>query len=402
MTKTVQYDNIMKILLKIGETYGSIHNFLVWWDVRKYHVFGPYRPILMKKSNYSEIGNAGMKALMKGIKGNRKLWLIEACEDDVAFMLQQKERIAQFLQGTIGSTGKGPDQSAVDIIAKKAQMQSAIDFGKMLQTEGGLEAEIQEEENPAYFMPHRSSKHKPPIDGGSVQGRFMPVAKGGRARGRKSAGRGSISSTASASQPIPPTTMYQEAQEEVDALLKQAEEFRKKAAALTSEAQAHSQVRRDATPQKKGTEQGIPEEADTPEAQYTPEKSATQGSKPHPATPRVVDYKPNPPVVIEFGGLIQKCLGCRKAFERKKMRMIPDLIFKILAIRPFPVGKKYMDKESPAYFHLNMKCLRMHNPALQLKNVIIYDELFHRLNEDQKHQLDGVGLLQGFEEQMAN
>ena len=86
--------------------------------------------------------------------------------------------------------------------------------------------------------------------------------------------------------------MYQEAQEEVDALLKQVDEYRKKAAALTSEVQAHSQVRRDATPQK--TEQhGIQtsEEPGTLEGQHTPEKAAMQGSKPHPATPRVVDCK---------------------------------------------------------------------------------------------------------------
>ena len=151
-------------------------------------------------------------------------------------------------------------------------------------------------------------------------------------------------------------------------MLKEAEELRKKAAALVSKAKEQIPT----TPPAAG--------------------SASQGSKPHPGTPRVVDYKPNPPVVVEFGGLIQKCLGCRKPFDRKKQVLLPDLIFKLMAIRPYPVGDQYFDKESPAFFHLNMGCLRMHNPRLQVKDVIIYDELLIMLKDEQKEQLTVCGL----------
>ena len=152
VTKITQYDLVMKVLWKIAEEYGSIKNFLIWWDVRKYHVFGPYRPLMMKKSNWSEMGNSGMKARLTM---KRKLWLVEACEDDVAYMLQQKERISQFMAGKIPSSGKGPDQSARDEKGRKAQMKSAVDFGQMLKTPGGLAAEVEEEMDPDYFIPHK-------------------------------------------------------------------------------------------------------------------------------------------------------------------------------------------------------------------------------------------------------
>ena len=337
----------------------------------------------MKKSNQSEIGNAMLKR-----KG--KLWLVQAAQDDIAQHIQQGEQLLAFLSSSAPSTGRGPDQRQLDQRSRSLQMSQARDFAETLQSQEALAAEFAEVDNPGLFIPNANARHRPTGTGiqGKVQQKKRSAQKGGQQRKRQKKVVQQDEDIVGTQQTTAILTLLQDKdflKKQMDLLMSQ-EKQREQYAQNTGQAQQPASL--PFTPQRAAAQQQDASQFLTPRQGHTPYQGTPAGK------PRVVTYKPNPPVVIEISGIIRKCIGCNNFFKRDKMLELPDLIFRLLAIRPWQASPgRWVEKEGNAYFHLNMTCLRSHNPSIQMKDIIIYDELFAKLKEEQKAQLQALGLL---------
>ena len=408
------YKNLMKDLFMIAEADDRVRTFLEWWHVRKYHIFGPFRGIYMKRSNWSEIGNAMLKRKLG------KLWLVQAAQDDICQHIGQGEQHSAFLSSQAPSTGKGPDQRTMDNRIREAQMTQAKDFAATLQDKDALREEIHGSDDEVFY-PSPLSTHKAPEKAG-IQG-YIRGKRQARGRGC-SRGRGAKRRRYNKS-PVTVAEMMRQAQllrDNAAQLEKQVQQHLGDANTQHNIAPAHQQVipnsQQSAVQQQDQHlgddntqhnippvhEQGIPS-SQQPAENITQSQQSSQGNLPmYGGRVRPVTDRPNPPVAIEMVGFIRKCCGCNSDFKKEEMLAAPDLIFKMLANRPYERIRGsgiWQDKEAYAYFHLDMNCLRRHNPVLRLRDCIIYENQWGRLNHAQEQQLENVGLLEIFRETMG-
>ena len=91
-----------------------------------------------------------------------------------------------------------------------------------------------------------------------------------------------------------------------------------------------------------------------------------------------------------------KCIGCNKWINKKDYPHPRDLLFTLNAIRPFLNRKtqEWVHPEKNGYFHLEIKCLQMHDPTIELRQATITDDTFLKLSQQQLQFLAGNGLLE--------
>ena len=135
------------------------------------------------------------------------------------------------------------------------------------------------------------------------------------------------------------------------------------------------------------------------QSQPQPQRTANRRLEPNPEsyTPRRSTRGNNPPFVTMFLDRSRyKCIGCNKWINKKDYPHPRDLLFTLKAIRPFLNRKtqEWVHPEKNGYFHLEIKCLQMHDPTIELRQATITDDTFLKLSQQQLQFLAGNGILE--------
>ena len=171
-TTVADYNKLKAVLDKIAKDNPEIKPFVSYWDLRKSHIFKPFRGGGLPGVNLSEQGNASFKP-------SKTMRLVHAAKYDVATMIEQEREIALFEQNLIALRGRGKTLNARNARDREEQMKVAEDFVNILDNVDDVILEAQEGSNPEMYLPKAQSKHRAPKRAG-------PVTK--KAGGRKTAG----------------------------------------------------------------------------------------------------------------------------------------------------------------------------------------------------------------------
>ena len=296
--------------------------------------------------------------------------------------------------------GQGPNDLQRAAQERRKQRQEARGLAQIVTTTEALKLQLEGENNPEFFIPGEQSRHRPPKnkDHGVEASPVMDSTKGrgkGRGRGR---GRSKLSKLPSVpdlakrilqaeeilSQPTPNTRAQANArtssaateEEEVSQNDQQVEET------------SNSDQNEESTPP-------APQQQSTPRAQQQQQQQRREELESY--TPRVLTRGNNPPFVTLFNDRSRyKCLGCNKWINKKDLPHPRDLLFTLKAIRPFLNHRtqQWVHPEKNGYFHLNIKCLQKHDPAIEIRKCTVTDETFMKLSQQQLEFLAGEGILE--------
>ena len=100
---------------EIANLFPGITGWLLWWDVRWYHIFLAFRWFGYSNITLAESSNARLKCWTQ-------LWLLEVMWDDTAFMLTQIEELKSFIAQTATSSGKGRSSMTQDRANRSTQI----------------------------------------------------------------------------------------------------------------------------------------------------------------------------------------------------------------------------------------------------------------------------------------
>ena len=259
------------------------------------------------------------------------------------------------------------------------------------------------ESNPEYFIPGEKSTHKPPKTrqhGVEAVPVAQPKPQRGRGRGRgqfrgRGKGRGRFSKLPSAADLA---RRILEA-EQVMAQTSSASELDISTATTRSQSnirssQSEAQIEDETQSQAESSEPNI-ENVSQSEVQ----RRSNRRLEPNPEsyTPRRSTRGNNPPFVSMFLDRSRyKCIGCNKWISKKDYPHPRDLLFTLKAIRPYLNRKtqEWVHPEKNGYFHLDIKCLQMHDPTIELRQATITDDTFLKLSQQHLHFLAGNGILE--------
>ena len=102
----------------------------------------------------------------------------------------------------------------------------------------------------------------------------------------------------------------------------------------------------------------------------------------------------NPPVVIFTNGLgIKVCKGCPKRKQRNS-KYIRTIWFFIGGGQDDFLIQKHCMREFNIHFHLKKTCLRGYNQAVEFIDIMMTDEVFDKLSDEQMEVLHKEGILQ--------
>ena len=362
-TTILEYQLVAGRLKQISDKYPNIRGPLNWWHVRRWHVFGSFRCGPTHSGvNLAEIGNASWKTT------GSNLSLLAAAKDDVTTFILQDEEIQQHRSFNLITRGKGPSDVELAANERLKQELEAQGLAQIITDREALKMQLEAENNPDYFLPGEKSRHKPPSKKStSVEG--VPVRGKARGRGR---GRGMRNK-------LPDVTELAQRIVVADAVISQG----------TTEAQPPvteiEQVNVESsqpitTRASTSLRRTAPETQEGPEG-YTPRRSTRQN---------------NPPfVTLFFEKNRYKCLGCNSWINKKDFPHPRDILFTLKAIRPFinPRTQQWVHPERNGYFHLDLKCLQLHDKQIEMRQATVTDDVFMRLSNQQLEYLNTVGIL---------
>ena len=270
------------------------------------------------------------------------------------------------------------------------------------------------ESNPEYFIPGEKSTHKPPKTrqhGVEAVPVAQPKPQRGRGRGRgQFRGRGRFSKLPSATDLA---RRILEA-EQVMAQTSSASELDISTATTRSQSnirssQSEAQIEDETQSQAESSEPNIEDDTQSQEESSEPQIENVSQSKvqrrsnrrlepnPESYTPRRSTRGNNPPFVSMFLDRSRyKCIGCNKWISKKDYPHPRDLLFTLKAIRPYLNRKtqEWVHPKKNGYFHLDIKCLQMHDATIELRQATITDDTFLKLSQQHLQFLAGNGLLE--------
>ena len=104
----------------------------------------------------------------------------------------------------------------------------------------------------------------------------------------------------------------------------------------------------------------------------------------------------NPPIITFRAGLIRRCYGCKKHFSERTRTRPHNMLFKMLAYRDdIPDGRggwRTGNTMQNVFFHMNMRCVRLIYPRVNLSEVETYDETWKSMIVGHHEVLRKIGL----------
>ena len=155
MTTVSGYQRIYKQLIDMQESCPQLECWIQYWHLCQSHVFLPFQGGGIPFVNLSEQGNSSWKP-------DRTLRLVHAAINDVSMMMIQDKEIILYLNNECTSLGKGPSQVSHAQRDRKEQMNAAVDFCNIINSDEGIMEQANEVQNLSYYMPRKDSGFKPP------------------------------------------------------------------------------------------------------------------------------------------------------------------------------------------------------------------------------------------------
>ena len=112
----------------------------------------------------------------------------------------------------------------------------------------------------------------------------------------------------------------------------------------------------------------------------------------------------NPPCVAFAAWNIHKCKGCKKEITTEQKEYPHNMVFRRIELSGHinTTLNKWIESEQPVHFHLNMACLRKHDPTMEIRYITANDELFLRLDKVQMEVQHGIGFLKPIARKKTN
>ena len=284
---------------------------------------------------------------------------------------------------------------------EKKQRAETKGLAEIVTSREALKMQLEMESNPEYFIPGEKSSHKPPkATQHGVEAR--PVAEGnpergrGRGRGRgkdrgRGRGRGRFSKLPSAA--------------DLARRILEAERIMEQSSSDPEMAISTTTTRSQSNLRSSHSEVHIEDASQSePQIEHASQSEPHQQRRSHRRQPDVESYDPrrstrgnNPPFVAMFLDRSRyKFIGCNKWINKKDHPHPKDLMFTLKAIRPFLNRRKqeWVHPEKNGYFHLDIKCLQMHDSTIEMRQVTITDENFLMLSQQQLEFLSAEGILE--------
>ena len=103
----------------------------------------------------------------------------------------------------------------------------------------------------------------------------------------------------------------------------------------------------------------------------------------------------NPPFIIKAEWNIRRCKGCKKEITKEEKVYPQNMVFRRIGLYGYMnrTINNWIENEQPIHFHLNMGCLRKHDPTMEMHYITTRDELFIEMDEHQMSVLHCLGFL---------
>ena len=103
----------------------------------------------------------------------------------------------------------------------------------------------------------------------------------------------------------------------------------------------------------------------------------------------------NPPFIIKANWNIRKCKGCKKEITKEDKAHHHNMVFRRMGVYGYMnrTLNKWIENEQPIHFHLNMACVRKHDPTMEMRYITMNDEFFIDMDDAQMAILNGLGFL---------
>ena len=140
---------------QIADLYPELHPFVKYWDLRKTHVFAPFRGGGLPGLNMSEPGNASFKPA-----GTMRL--IHAAKYDVSSMMLQESQMDMFQRNLLPCSGRAPTKESRDAKDRAQQLRVAEDFANIFNNVEEVLSEARQGVAPDSYLPAKTASHRAP------------------------------------------------------------------------------------------------------------------------------------------------------------------------------------------------------------------------------------------------
>lgn len=439
VTTVTEYFQIKKQLDIIAERNPRVKNFLGWWHLRRSHVFQPFRGGGLPGVNLSEQGNAGWVC--------KTMRLVHAAAHDVATMVLFEEEMKKFHQNLCTTSGRGPSKAQREAKDRDQQMEVGEGLARLARSRKLLAAEGRALQEDHSYLPNQKGKHKPPEkklrkkefeipyqDSSSEfseefsdylsEEEFIEKMRAEYKRHmekKKKRKHGSTQSSVQvdesedeAPQPPPkkrgrPTKKKKISDADEDSEEEARPAPKKKRGrppkniqpVISTDEEEEEDLPAPPPPKKKKNEPKR-KNAQTSKGRLSIDADVHQHKmkialkilklKEKPKAPRSSDE--NPPVVICTNGTnIRSCKGCNSDITKEDKRYPHNMVFRRRGeTRWFnKLTRQWVHQMGNIHFHLKRKCLRNHYPSLNWRSIVMTDDVFDEMTEDQMavlHELD--------------
>ena len=155
ITTVSAFNDLLTKLKLIADIYPELQGFVKYWELRKTHVFAPFRRGILPGMNMSKSGNASFKPA-------GTMHLVYAAKYDVSSMILQESQIDMFQHNLIPCTGRAPTKETRDAKDRAQQLCVAEDFANIFDNVEEVLSKARQGVKLDSYLPAKNSKHRAP------------------------------------------------------------------------------------------------------------------------------------------------------------------------------------------------------------------------------------------------
>ena len=155
VTTVAAFKELITEMEQIADLYPELHPFVKYWDLRKTHVFAPFRGGGLPGLNMSEPGNASFKPV-------GTMHLVHAAKYDVSSMMLQESQMDMFQRNLLPCSGRAPTKESRDAKDRAQQLRVAEDFANIFNNVEEVLSEAWQGIAPDSYLPAKMASHRAP------------------------------------------------------------------------------------------------------------------------------------------------------------------------------------------------------------------------------------------------
>ena len=110
--------------------------------------------------------------------------------------------------------------------------------------------------------------------------------------------------------------------------------------------------------------------------------------------PEQYNITDNPPLLCFWSSFTKKCYGCKNDLFNSRPQTPNDIILKMLVVRDRPTRDRGWIrgwKRSWGYFHLNINCLRLEKPVIEIEDIYLPNDTKNNMQAQHRQKLENMG-----------